>query len=95
MCESSTTAHGKALNRHCLSCEGGVFGHTLCQYRLIRMIFFHANVTLPKIMRLNHGVAIRFERREDVPDVAGGGDAAPAATDPAPLLSVRVKAVAA
>ena len=60
--------------------------HVLWQHRLIRMIFFHANVTLPKTMRLNHGVAIRFERREDVPDV-GGGDAAPAATDPAPLLS--------
>ena len=44
----------------------------LCQHRLIRMIFFHANVTLPKTMRLNHGVAIRFERREDVPDVGGG-----------------------
>ena len=58
----------------------------LCQHRLIRMIFFHANVTLPKTMRLNHGVAIRFERREDVPDV-GGGDAAAAATDPSSPLS--------
>ena len=66
--------------------RGGVFGHVLCQHRLIRMIFFHANVTLPKTMRLNHGVAIRFERREDVPDV-GGGDAAPAATDRASSLS--------
>ena len=62
--------------------------HVLWQHRLIRMIFFHANVTLPQTMRLNHGVAIRFERREDVQNGALGGTegaATPSATDSAVL----------
>ena len=63
--------------------------HVLWQHRLIRMTFFHANVTLPKTMRLNHGVAIRFERREDVPGGVGSGEGGgvPKASDPSVSLS--------
>ncbi|MHB8254257.1 MAG: hypothetical protein ACYDEV_11285 [Acidiferrobacter sp.] len=47
-------------------------------------------MTLPKTMRLNHGVAIRFERREDVQNGTLDGTegaASPSASDPSALLS--------
>lgn len=59
--------------------------HVLWQHRLIRMIFFHANVTLPRRMRLNQGVAIRFERLEDVGAGATAGTGTGVGGDAVPL----------
>ncbi|MHB8549224.1 MAG: type IV secretory system conjugative DNA transfer family protein, partial [Thermoplasmataceae archaeon] len=65
---SGRTSQTKQSRINLLDLRDQTYGeaHVFWKDRIIRMLFFHANPSLPERLALNRGIAVRLDRQEDV-----------------------------